>query len=274
MSQFRAAAPRFPALASPLVSAFLSSLRDLRVLPSAVLDADAPPEAAFYHPLPMPPLWLYPIIAFFCGSIPTGLLIGKAKGIDIRQHGSKNIGATNIGRVLGTKFFFLCFAIDLLKGLLPVAAAGYLLGALGKFDLLPAQTAWWLGTMIAAVLGNVFNPWLKFKGGKGVATSLGVLIGVFPALSIPGMAAFALWGATLAIWRYISIASLAAAAALPIFVIAQWAVARGLGYVTDFSAGWPYVGVASLLTVLVYWTHRANIGRLRAGTEPKMGRRR
>src|SRR5947209_12133492 len=90
------------------------------------------------------------VIAFLSGSIPFGLFIGRAKGIDIRKHGSGNIGATNVGRVLGARYFFLCFALDMFKGLLPTLAAEYVLGRLGRFSMPAADAWWWLAAMVAA----------------------------------------------------------------------------------------------------------------------------
>jgi glycerol-3-phosphate acyltransferase PlsY len=204
-------------------------------------------------------------VAFLSGSIPTGLLIGRAKGIDIRQHGSRNIGATNVGRVLGKPWFFVCFAVDFLKGCLPTLAAGHLMGVLGSMDPSPAAAWTWLAVMMAAVLGNVLNPWLGFKGGKGVATSIGAMAGVFPPLAAPGGAIFVVWLAMRRAFGYVSLASIVAGLALaPITacLFVAWGSARGM---------WPFVAVATVLGVLVVWTHRANIARLRAGTEPKAG---
>lgn len=220
--------------------------------------------------------YLFIPLAFLCGSIPTGLLIGRAKGIDIRRVGSGNIGATNVGRVLGKPFFFLCFACDFLKSFAPVLACGMVLHQVGRFDV-PPEAAWpWLGTMIAAVLGNVFNPWLKFKGGKGVATSIGALMGVFPPLAVPGFAAFIVWIIALKIWRYISVSSILAGLTLPTAAFVQGVLAArwdGSYHRDILGRALPFIGVCVLLAALVIWTHRANIKRLRLGTEPKAGQR-
>src|SRR5262245_53758178 len=209
------------------------------------------------------------LLAFLSGSIPFGLLIARAKGIDIRKHGSGNIGATNVGRVLGRRYFFLCFALDLLKGLVPTLAMGYALGRLGHFDVPARDALWWLGAMVAAILGHVFCPWLKFKGGKGVATGLGALLGVFPPLAVPVGAALLVWLAALAVWRYISLSSIFAGLTLPTAVVVQWKL-LGRSELRDVL---PFIAVAALLTLLVLWTHRANVARLRAGKEPKVGQR-
>jgi acyl phosphate:glycerol-3-phosphate acyltransferase len=209
------------------------------------------------------------IAAFLAGSIPFGLLIARAKGVDIRKHGSGNIGATNVGRVLGRRFFFLCFALDLLKGLLPTLAMGAALGALGAFTMSMHDAAWWLGAAVASILGHVFCPWLGFKGGKGVATGLGALLGVFPLLSVAGGVATIVWILAMLLWRYVSLASIIAAITLaPTIGLAWWLASRQrTGQTTPEPAMLLFVGIGALLTLLVVWTHRANIGRLRAGTE-------
>lgn len=223
------------------------------------------------------------LVAFFAGSIPFGLFIGRAKGIDIRQHGSGNIGATNVGRVLGKKFFFLCFVLDFLKGFAPTLGAGIALGAIGGGERQWADqrvALVWLGVMVASVLGHVFSPWLKFRGGKGVATALGAMLGVFPLVTIAGAGVFVVWLAALAVWRTISISSILAGVALPVIVAVEWLLMdrplfndmpSAQGRVVRFEDGWPYMAVSVLLAGLVVWTHRANIKRLRAGTEPKVG---
>jgi glycerol-3-phosphate acyltransferase PlsY len=209
------------------------------------------------------------IAAFLAGSIPFGLLIARAKGVDIRKHGSGNIGATNVGRVLGRRFFFLCFALDLLKGLLPTLAMGAALGALGAFTMSMHDAAWWLGAAVASILGHVFCPWLGFKGGKGVATGLGALLGVFPLLSVAGGVATVVWILAMLLWRDVSLASIIAAITLaPTIGLAWWLASRQrTGQTTPEPAMLLFVGIGALLTLLVVWTHRANIGRLRAGTE-------
>lgn len=216
--------------------------------------------------------------AFLSGSIPFGLLIGRLKGVDVRKAGSGNIGATNVGRLLGRRYFFLCFALDLLKGLLPTLGAGWALGTLGRLDV-PAQDAWlWLGAMAGGVLGHVFSPWLGFKGGKGVATGLGALLGVYPVLTLAGMGVFVLWLLMLWRWRYISLASIVAGSTLPLWVVGVFALlgpgetlaSRALGVL---GPGFAYLLLGTLLGVLVIWTHRGNISRLRTGTEPKVGQR-
>ncbi|MCX5660056.1 MAG: glycerol-3-phosphate 1-O-acyltransferase PlsY [Planctomycetota bacterium] len=213
--------------------------------------------------------WLLCVAAgYLSGSIPFGLLIGKARGVDVRKAGSGNIGATNVGRVLGRKWGGFCFALDVLKGLLPVLIAGLVLGYAGRRDLDPADAWRWLAVAIAAVLGHVFPVWLGFKGGKGVATALGVLLGFWPVLTLPGLAALVTWVAVVAVTRYVSLGSVLAAIALPAYVavgawLAQTPVARVV----------PFLVVTGLMAALVIARHRANIARLLAGTENKLGSR-
>lgn len=215
-----------------------------------------------------------PIIAglfaagFLAGSIPFGFFIGKAKGIDIRKLGSGNIGATNLGRLLGRRYFFLCFTLDVLKGLLPTLLAGYLL----RFG---AEGVWfWLLCAVAPVLGHVFCPWLGFKGGKGVATGLGAVVAVYPVLTFAAAGAFVIWAITAGASRYISLASIVAAASLPLWC-------AGFLYLGEpsprtgerLATGWPYLVTCAALAILVVWTHRQNIRRLRSGTERRIGQR-
>jgi glycerol-3-phosphate acyltransferase PlsY len=235
--------------------------------------------------------WPFIPIAFLAGSIPFGYLIARAKGVDLRTVGSKNIGATNLARVFGRPYFFLCFFLDMAKGFLPTALAGWQAGLLGEF-VVPAPDAWWwLGVMAAAVLGHMFTPWLRFKGGKGVATGLGALLGVFPAMAVPGLATLLIFLMVVALWRYISAASVTAAATLPLwtwFAHAQVETARERNLANtrepamfdpgEIQAavpfmGWPFVIVAGALAALVIYKHRANLARIAAGTEPKLGHR-
>lgn len=224
------------------------------------------------------------LASFLSGSIPFGLLLTRAKGIDIRTVGSGNIGATNVGRALGKKYFILCLILDALKGLLPVLVAGWMLGALGKWIVPPAVSWIWLACTAAAVLGHVFCPWLKFKGGKGVATSLGALLGVFPVLTLAVFGSFVVWAITLKVAKYMSLASVAAAAALPfcvagVFLLVHYrqhqaspdTVPLGDWPHTVFEHGLPFLVVSVVLGAVVIWAHRANMRRLRAGTEPRFG---
>lgn len=212
-------------------------------------------------------LMLWVAGAYLCGSIPFALLIGLARGVDVRQVGSGNVGATNVGRALGRKWGVLCFILDVLKGLLPVLIGGMTLGYANRLDL-PPEEAWrWLALGAAAVLGHVFPIWLKFKGGKGVATGLGVLLGFWPILTLPGVGSAILWVTLVLTLRYVSLASMAGAVALPIFAFihAQLTAPQPMDRV-------PFFVVGAALALLVVVRHRANISRLIAGTEHRIGK--
>ncbi|MCC5823980.1 MAG: glycerol-3-phosphate 1-O-acyltransferase PlsY [Phycisphaerales bacterium] len=231
------------------------------------------------------------IAAFLIGSIPFGYLLGKANGIDLRTVGSKNIGATNLGRMLGSRWFFVCFLLDMAKGFVPAFIAGHRAGLIGELAVPPGQAAWWLAVLVAAVLGHMFTPWLGFKGGKGVATGLGALLGIFPALALPGIGSLVVFLMVLALWRYVSAASIAAALALPLWTWYAHAQFRNLRE-QDLIArsgpgqreadavtlvvpymGWPFVAVAAVMGLLVVYKHRPNIERLFNRTEPRLGDR-
>jgi acyl phosphate:glycerol-3-phosphate acyltransferase len=183
------------------------------------------------------------ICSYLLGSIPTGLLLAKAAGVDIRTTGSGNIGATNVYRTLGRNIGILTLVGDCLKGLIPVLIARKL--GLGDTIIAAAGTA--------AFLGHVYTIFLGFKGGKGVATALGVFLGVSPA-SV-GIAVI-IFIAMVAARRYISLGSLTAAVAIP-FLMA-WLDRRP-----------PLIAMSCVISLLVIWKHRENISRLRAGTESK-----
>lgn len=216
----------------------------------------------------MDTLWLIWIVAaYLCGSVPFGLLIGLAKGVDIREAGSGNVGATNAGRVLGRKWGMLCFGLDVAKGAAPVLVAGFALGYIGHADL-PAADAWrWLAVAAAPVVGHVFPVWLKFKGGKGVATGLGVLLGMYPLLTLPALGALVVWIALAAAFRYVSVASMGAAVALPVIAVVT-------AYTADRTrALLPVLVVTGAIALLVLLRHRSNITRLLSGTESRIGER-
>lgn len=211
--------------------------------------------------------WLIAIaLGYLAGSIPFGLLLGWAKGVDIREQGSGNVGATNCGRVLGKKFGVACFVFDVLKGTLPVLLAGWAMGVLGDTQPAAADVIGWLLVAVAAVIAHVFPVWLKFKGGKGVATGFGVILGLWPVMTVPALLAGLTWIALAAWKRYVSLASIVAAGLLPVYLIAA-AMIRGW----DMTRIWPFLAVAILMAVVVVLRHRTNIARLREGTEPKLG---
>ena len=189
--------------------------------------------------------------AYLIGSIPFGLLIGKLNGKDIRKEGSCNIGATNVTRVVGKWWGKLCFLCDFLKGLLPaVLVLRYVENGGGWLTAAAA---------VAAVLGHVFPIYLGFKGGKGVSTAAGAAMALCPlAVVIAG----AVWAAVFFLSRYVSLASLAAALALP---VSAWL----LGYFQVVRFFPPFGFVMILFAVLTFWRHRSNIVRLLNGTESR-----
>ena len=204
-------------------------------------------------------------IAYVLGSVPFGLIVGKSKGVDPRTAGSGNIGATNVGRLLGKRFFFLVFVLDLLKGMIPMLAAGWVLR-----DAAPAPKtfALWLVVGFTAILGHMFSLFLGFKGGKGVATSSGVVLGLYPFYTYPGIVCLLLWFVTFKLTRYVSLASILAAIAFP---LTYGAIGAWRGWPV-FDEQWPLLGFAVLVAVMITWKHRSNIARLRAGTENRFER--
>ncbi len=220
------------------------------------------------------PLALAILIGFLCGSIPFGLIIARTRGIDIRKHGSGNIGATNVGRVLGRKLGFICFALDVLKGLAPTLAFGLWAGYAGRFTVEPSDSWRWLGVMSAPVLGHMFCPWVGFKGGKGVATGLGALLGVYPVLTLAGVGALFVWLLTLRVWRMVSVSSILAAASLPMWIAFSFLGARERGMIPPDRAwteiAWPYLVLGAALALLVIAKHRSNISRIMKGTESRV----
>ena len=211
---------------------------------------------------------LFPVAGYFLGSIPFGWLIGKAKGVDIRTVGSKNIGATNLGRTLGKKFFWYAFLLDAGKGFFPVLMAAELAHAWA----FPAWTP--LLTAIGCVLGHNFPVWLKFKGGKGVATSLGVVLGFWPLFTCGGIVGGLTFIFMVLVYRYISLASITAAAAFAM-AVTVFAGRNAPGLQTELASAdfWPMVIIAWLFAGLIIFRHRANISRLLKGTEPKIGQK-
>lgn len=200
------------------------------------------------------------ILSYLVGSIPWGYVIGRLNGLDIRRHGSGNIGATNVRRVLGRGWGIACFVLDFLKGLLPVLLIG---AKLGDALSLTAES----GPILAAagaVAGHVWPVWLGFKGGKGVATTIGALLAVsWLAVVI----CVGTWVVVFFLTRYVSVASLCAAAMLPVGHV----IAVLSGVTRDPTIGSPSLGLLLLLAALIICRHRSNIQRLRAGTEYRFG---
>lgn len=197
-------------------------------------------------------MWLCPIVGHFLGAVPVGLLLGFAKGVDIRQHGSGNIGATNAARVLGWKWGILALVLDALKGLLPVLAARVLTS--DSPNSIHIQVA----TGIFAILGHMFPIWLGFRGGKGVATGLGVALVLSPISSLFALAAYLIM---FAVTRVSSMGSLVAALTFP---TAEW-IRTGSNM---FSREHWSLGLFSLaIPALIILRHRSNIVRMIRGQE-------
>ena len=193
------------------------------------------------------------IIAYLAGSIPSAYIAGKLRGVDLRKHGSGNLGATNVVRVLGPKIGGVVFLADFLKGFLPV----YFLPIYTE-TLRPDM--WALVYGVAAILGHVKPIFLLGKGGgKGVATASGV----FMALAVvPMLVAEVVWVIIFYFTRYVSLASLCGAIVLPIGILAWYRDPRS-----------PVFIASVIIATFVFWTHRANIGRLRRGEEHRFGRK-
>ena len=214
-------------------------------------------------------LWFVglPLAAYVIGSTPFGAIIARFHGVNIRDHGSGNVGATNVGRVIGAKWGLLCFGLDVLKGFGPTLGAGWLLtGLSGDVPQLNQQLCWVL-VALGTVLGHVFSFWLKFRGGKGVATGLGAVLGVWPFLTAAGVAALVAWILTTFISRYVSLASVLAALLFPLLFVG-WNYLRGDWQTVQYL--WPLGLFAVMITLVIVVRHRSNISRLLAGTENKI----
>lgn len=187
--------------------------------------------------------YVFVLLGYLAGSIPFGVLLTRwLRGVDVRQQGSGNIGATNVTRVAGKKLGAVVLLLDALKGALPVALA---------LRLLPGQPVLHVLVALAAVLGHVYPVWLKLRGGKGVATALGVLLVLSPLAALAGALAYA---AVFAVWRVSSLGSLTAGATVV-----------GTSALSDRPR--EYAGLSAVLFGLMLWTHRSNIGRLLRHTE-------
>ena len=198
------------------------------------------------------------MLSYVIGSIPSGYLVARSKGIDIRRHGSSNIGAANVARVMGKGWGYLVGFCDFLKGFLAVK-----LGSLIAAHFLLSSV---LGSVIAAVaciLGHNYTIWLGFKGGKGIATSGGAILALLPPLVFVSVGV--VWIAVFIIGRYTSLASIIAAMVLPIAVLLTVAETG-----TDF---WLLLGFSVLMAALAIWRHRSNIVRLLNRTENGFGKR-
>ena len=190
------------------------------------------------------------VVAYLFGAIPFGLLVAKSHGVNIREKGSGNIGATNVFRVIGKGWGIFTFVLDALKGFIPA----FVFPLIGNTD--PVYGVWF---GICAILGHTFPVYLKFKGGKGVATSAGMLLGVAPfAVGI----GFLCWVISMVFLRYVSLSSMLAAVAV---AVTAWVDPREESLIIK--------GALTLMAVLIIWLHRANIQRLLNGTENRFGKK-
>jgi glycerol-3-phosphate acyltransferase PlsY len=188
---------------------------------------------------------LFPVIGYLVGAIPFGLIISKMVGVDVRTQGSRNIGATNVNRVLGKKLGFITLVCDCLKGLLPMYIAALILSESETKELIVALTG------VMAVLGHMFPIYLGFRGGKGVATGMGVLLYLsFPAIAI----SLVVFVATVALTGFVSAGSLLASGLIPL-----WLYLLGASKTT--------IGTAAVVAVLIWLKHHENINRLIHGQE-------
>jgi glycerol-3-phosphate acyltransferase PlsY len=190
------------------------------------------------------------VASYFLGSIPTGFLWAETRGIDIRKVGSGNIGATNVMRALGKGAGLAVLLLDAAKGFLPVYVAPRLFPNVH-------HTTLQIVCCISVIAGHNWTCWLKFKGGKGVATSSGAMLAVLP---LPFLCAFGVWAIIFAVWRYVSLASIGAAVAMPIAT-----------FFCEKDATL-FIFTAILAAVVIY-KHKPNIQRLMAGTENRIGKR-
>ena len=194
-------------------------------------------------------VWI--IGAYLIGGIPFGFLIGKMRGVDVRTVGSKNIGSTNVFRTVGKKWGLLAFFFDVMKGLLPTLAARHF----------ASDPSWLpLGVGVATVVGHMLTPYMKFRGGKGVATAFGMMLGLIPALVGTAFAIFAL---VFACSHFISLGSCTAALFLAVTI---WFPVLG----TRGHADLPQCILVTLIALFIIWKHRSNIGRLVKGNENKI----
>lgn len=196
------------------------------------------------------------LIAYLLGSIPTGFLVAKARGVDIRTVGSGNIGATNVFRILGKAAGVFVLVVDAAKGWLAVFVVAKLVSGWFYPEAGSSALEWFrLCAGIAAILGHNYTCWLHFKGGKGIATSAGVLVALVPK---PLLVVLAIWIIIFALSRYVSLASIVAALSLP---FAAWA----------FGETRTIILVTAALAALAIYKHKANIQRLINGTENRIG---
>jgi glycerol-3-phosphate acyltransferase PlsY len=198
--------------------------------------------------------------SYLLGSIPFGYFAGRLVGIDIRQAGSGNVGATNVVRVLGKRYGYPVFALDVLKGLGAVKIA--MLMAPGLPPEWNSPEIFGILAAMSSVLGHLYPPWLEFKGGKGVATSAGALLALTPVGTLIGVA---IWIIVFWLTRYVSLASIIAAVVLPIVILVFSS--------QDQNKGKPLFYSSACVAAVIIWRHRSNLSRLMRGTEPRFTRK-
>ena len=230
-------------------------------------------------------VWIVCILgAYLLGSIPFGVIIGRARGVDILRHGSRNPGATNVARLLGRPLGAVCLILDMGKGAGSVLVAGSIFDFLGRrpasidpeVAVLNQTEMWlWLAVACAAVAGHMCSPLLAFRGGKGVATGFGAMVAMWEVLTFPALGAIVVWYGVLRLTKYVSAASILAAVSLPLgyalSVLPRDALDLPLSASIDqVRAAWPPLAVTTLMAAVVVYKHRGNIARLRRGEEPKV----
>src|SRR4249919_3078335 len=206
-------------------------------------------------------LTMIAIGSYFLGSIPFGYLAGRLAGIDIRKAGSGNVGATNVVRVLGKRYGYSVFALDFLKGFVAVKIS--MLMAPGRPPEWNSLEIVGILAAMSSILGHLYPPWLKFEGGKGVATSAGALLALTPVATLIGVA---IWIIVFWLTRYVSLASMTAAVLLPIVILMVKS--------HDQDSGKPLVYSSVCVAAVIIWRHRSNLSRLMRGTEPRFTRKR
>ena len=192
--------------------------------------------------------------SYLIGSIPSGLVIGRLKGVDVRQYGSGNIGTTNVLRTLGARYGAIVLVADVLKGVIAVVLGRYIIGT-------PTGE---MAAGFAAVAGHDWSLFLKFKGGRGVATSLGALLPMIMPAPLTGIIGLGVFAVIIALTRYVSLGSIVGSVA----AVVAMGVFLGLDRVP-----WQYLVYIVVVVALIIYQHRDNIGRLASGTESKLGQK-
>lgn len=222
------------------------------------------------------------LFGFALGSIPFGLIIARSKGINIREHGSGNIGATNVLRVVGKKYGITCFFLDFFKGFIPVLIATNLISYQGYTPIIPLNflhsyaaqlesqliaQVFQVAAALASILGHNYSPWVGFKGGKGIATSAGALVPLMP-VGVPML--IGIWFIVFYITRYVSLASIIAAMLLP--TLALYGSFKH-GKIADGTWNKPLFFFCLFIGLMAVWKHRSNIKKLLNGTENKFSKK-